>query len=35
VLKREEGAAVEPANYLPVLPVLLINGCSQRHRHRL
>jgi DNA gyrase/topoisomerase IV, subunit A len=28
VLKREEGAEVEPANYLPVLPLLLINGCS-------
>jgi len=27
VLKREEGAEVEPNNYIPVLPLLLINGC--------
>jgi DNA topoisomerase-2 len=28
VLKREEGAEVEPVAYAPVLPLLLINGCS-------
>jgi DNA topoisomerase-2 len=28
VLKREEGDEVEPANYMPVLPMLLINGCN-------
>jgi DNA topoisomerase II len=27
-LKREEGADVEPVAYAPVLPLLLINGCS-------
>lgn len=28
MLKREEGAEVEPVAYAPVLPLLLINGCS-------